>query len=250
MRTSASTRVAKIVSGQVVVGGSHGGPNYARCPVLADAHSDLLMELVFFREEERPFATRWLPSSRPAASSCRSARSSRGRPPARVGAAQGAARGRRVRSRRRREPGRDRRPLGGRPRRGARARPARADALARGHGAARLRPRPDRRLLLARRAHGVADLEPPQPVRRRRRRGAGGRPQPHRPRARRSHGRAADRVRSRARQRGHVRRGARAHRRSPGARQPRALPRARATSRATSATTSCARSPSATASSG
>jgi membrane dipeptidase len=30
-------------------------------PVLADAHSDLLMELVFFRSEERPFATRWLP---------------------------------------------------------------------------------------------------------------------------------------------------------------------------------------------
>jgi membrane dipeptidase len=29
--------------------------------VLADAHSDLLMELVFFRSEERPFATRWLP---------------------------------------------------------------------------------------------------------------------------------------------------------------------------------------------
>jgi membrane dipeptidase len=30
--------------------------------VLADAHSDLLMELVFFRSEERPFATRWLPN--------------------------------------------------------------------------------------------------------------------------------------------------------------------------------------------
>lgn len=29
--------------------------------MLADAHSDLLMELVFFRDEERPFATRWLP---------------------------------------------------------------------------------------------------------------------------------------------------------------------------------------------
>jgi membrane dipeptidase len=28
---------------------------------LADAHSDLLMELVFFRGEERPFASRWLP---------------------------------------------------------------------------------------------------------------------------------------------------------------------------------------------
>jgi len=28
---------------------------------LADAHSDLLMELVFFRAEERPFASRWLP---------------------------------------------------------------------------------------------------------------------------------------------------------------------------------------------
>ena len=28
---------------------------------LADAHSDLLMELVFFRDEERPFASRWLP---------------------------------------------------------------------------------------------------------------------------------------------------------------------------------------------
>ena len=28
---------------------------------LADAHSDLLMELVHFRSEERPFATRWLP---------------------------------------------------------------------------------------------------------------------------------------------------------------------------------------------
>jgi membrane dipeptidase len=29
--------------------------------MLADAHSDLLMELVFFRAEERPFASRWLP---------------------------------------------------------------------------------------------------------------------------------------------------------------------------------------------
>jgi len=28
---------------------------------LADAHSDLLMELVHFRSEERPFAARWLP---------------------------------------------------------------------------------------------------------------------------------------------------------------------------------------------
>jgi membrane dipeptidase len=28
---------------------------------LADAHSDLLMELVFFRAEEQPFASRWLP---------------------------------------------------------------------------------------------------------------------------------------------------------------------------------------------
>jgi membrane dipeptidase len=28
---------------------------------LADAHSDLLMELVFFRGEEQPFASRWLP---------------------------------------------------------------------------------------------------------------------------------------------------------------------------------------------
>ncbi|MDX6571712.1 MAG: hypothetical protein QOC86_868, partial [Gaiellales bacterium] len=27
---------------------------------LADAHSDLLMELVFFRSEEQPFANRWL----------------------------------------------------------------------------------------------------------------------------------------------------------------------------------------------
>jgi hypothetical protein len=27
---------------------------------LADAHSDLLMELVFFRREELPFANRWL----------------------------------------------------------------------------------------------------------------------------------------------------------------------------------------------
>jgi membrane dipeptidase len=31
---------------------------------LADAHSDLLMELVFFRGEERPFAKRWLPKLR------------------------------------------------------------------------------------------------------------------------------------------------------------------------------------------
>ena len=38
------------------------------------------------------------------------------------------------------------------------------------------------------------------------------RPQPDRPRARRPHGRAPDRVRPRARQRGHVLRGARAHR--------------------------------------
>jgi membrane dipeptidase len=29
--------------------------------ILADAHSDLLMELVYFRGEERPFAHRWLP---------------------------------------------------------------------------------------------------------------------------------------------------------------------------------------------
>ena len=29
--------------------------------ILADAHSDLLMELVFFRGEEHPFANRWLP---------------------------------------------------------------------------------------------------------------------------------------------------------------------------------------------
>jgi membrane dipeptidase len=29
--------------------------------ILADAHSDLLMELVFFRGEARPFASRWLP---------------------------------------------------------------------------------------------------------------------------------------------------------------------------------------------
>ena len=28
---------------------------------LVDAHSDLLMELVHFREQERPFANRWLP---------------------------------------------------------------------------------------------------------------------------------------------------------------------------------------------
>ena len=28
---------------------------------LADAHSDLLMELVFFRGEDQPFAGRWLP---------------------------------------------------------------------------------------------------------------------------------------------------------------------------------------------
>ena len=28
---------------------------------LADAHSDLLMELVHFRAEERPFGARWLP---------------------------------------------------------------------------------------------------------------------------------------------------------------------------------------------
>jgi membrane dipeptidase len=29
--------------------------------ILADAHSDLLMELVYYRGEERPFANRWLP---------------------------------------------------------------------------------------------------------------------------------------------------------------------------------------------
>ena len=28
---------------------------------LADAHSDLLMELVHFRDQEQPFANRWLP---------------------------------------------------------------------------------------------------------------------------------------------------------------------------------------------
>ena len=28
---------------------------------LADAHSDLLMELVYFRGEDQPFAARWLP---------------------------------------------------------------------------------------------------------------------------------------------------------------------------------------------
>ncbi len=62
-----------------------------------------------------------------------------------------------------------------------------------------------------------------------RRRHGGGSPrgsQQHRPRARGPDGRAPDRLRSLARQRGHLRRGAGAHRRPPGARQPRALPRA------------------------
>ena len=42
---------------------------------LADAHSDLLMELVCFRHEQHPFANRWLPKLAPGAWGSRSARS-------------------------------------------------------------------------------------------------------------------------------------------------------------------------------
>jgi membrane dipeptidase len=38
------------------------GQSHLQAMILADAHSDLLMELVFFRSEERPFASRWLPA--------------------------------------------------------------------------------------------------------------------------------------------------------------------------------------------
>ncbi len=113
-------------------------------------------------------------------------------------------------------------PDGIRPRRGRARRADRADALARRRRAVRLRDVARRDVLGARDAHGGADLEPPQPVRRRRRRGrravAAG------PGARRRARRARGDPRSRPRLAGDVRRDHRARRRCSGDLHPRRVP--------------------------
>ena len=139
--------------------------------MIVDAHNDLLLELAFRADEERPFATHWLPKLRsggigvqvcpifveledlPELALAPLARASAGVPP----------RGTRVSERR-----------GGRSvgrRSGLPQRPNRARARARRRRAAGLRPMGRGHLLGARRAHGVAHLESSQPVRGRPRRG-------------------------------------------------------------------------------
>ena len=92
---------------------------------LADAHSDLLMELVFFRAEERPFANRWLPKLEAGGVQLQvCALFSDDADLPELALRKALLGRRRVRPRRGREPAGRRRALGRRPRRRARARAA------------------------------------------------------------------------------------------------------------------------------
>ena len=142
--------------------------------MIADAHVDILLELAHREHrlgETDVFARTWLPLLEAGERRAPGLpRLRRPRAPARGLAAGGAAAGDGAPARAPREPRPPRRrALARRPRRGRARRADRADARARGRRAVRLRGRDRRSLLGARAADGRTDLEPAQPVRRRRR---------------------------------------------------------------------------------
>ena len=157
-------------------------------PFIADAHNDLLMELVVRRHEPNPFGRYWLPPLRAGGVRLQVVPVySRPRRAARRGAAARDRTDRRVPARARAEPRRCRARGAGEARRRARGRrPGRPAAVGRRRRAVGGRRRSRRRLLGPRRTHGRPHLELPQRVRRRRGRAAGRRAQRTRRPARRA----------------------------------------------------------------